>query len=313
MAYVWLIAGLITLLVSGELLVKGAVSIALKLRISTLVVGMTIVSFGTSAPELLVSVKAALSGHPEISIGNVIGSNIANLALVLGITAIIFPILVDNNSIRIDWPMMMASTVVFYLFILDGVLVWWEGAILLGSLVAFGTWLIRKSRKSGAEDGEVDEDEDVAPLWKDILFITLACVGLVFGVEWLLDAAVEIARAFEVSEHVIAVTIIAFGTSVPELITSGVAAFRKQTDISIGNLIGSNIFNILGILGVTAMVREIPVLDTVIQADMWWVLGIAALILPLMLFQRKIGWWKGVLLLIIYAVYIIGLVQGVIS
>ena len=171
MAYVLLVVGLITLILGGEVLVKGAVNLAFRYRVSTLVVGMTVVSFGTSMPELLVSVKAALSGHPDISIGNVVGSNIANLALVLGLTAIIWPIVVDRNSIRFDWPMMMFSTVLLYIFMLDHNLVWYEGAILFAILIAFTVFLIWKSRKD-TKGKEEDEDHGVpGSIYKDLMFI----------------------------------------------------------------------------------------------------------------------------------------------
>ena len=308
MSYVLLIAGLITLIVGGEILVKGAVNIAFRFNVSTLVVGMTIVSFGTSTPELLVSVKAALGGHPDISIGNVVGSNIANLALVLGLTALIWPIAVDRNSIRLDWPMMMGSTLLVYLFMYDLQLVWWEGVILFTILIAFSGYLIVKSRRDNKLSTESGSSEEIkGSVWKDVFFVVIGCVGLAFGADWLVNGAVDVAQSFGVSDLVISVTIVAFGTSAPELITSILAAFRHQTDISVGNLIGSNIFNINAILGLTSMITPIDVNQYVIHFDMIWVSSIAFIVLPFMLTHRTISRLEGVILSLVYIAYIITL------
>ncbi len=306
MDYFLLIAGLAVLVLSGEVLVKGAVGIALRLRISTLVVGMTVVSFGTSAPELLVSLQASLSGNPAIAIGNVVGSNIANLALVLGLTALVLPLPVERDSLRIDWPVMMSATILLILFIFNGTVNRIEGGLLFGLLILFTVWLIRRSRKNAKSSDE--NEAEPPPLWhlfRDLGLVVLGCVGLVFGADWLLEGAVNIAESYGVSKHVIGVTIVAFGTSVPELVTSLVAAFRKQSDISIGNLVGSNLFNIMAILGITAMVKDIPVEEIVIQRDIWWVFGVSLLLLPLMLIGRKIGRWQGILLFSIYIAYLL--------
>lgn len=306
MEYVLLIGGLIVLIIAGEALVRGAVGIALKFNIPTLVIGMTIVSFGTSAPELLVSLKAALNDHPELAIGNVIGSNIANIALVLGITTMILPIVVKRSTARIDWPIMMGTTILFYIFILDQKIVWYEGVVLTLGLVAFNYymfWSAKKENKTEVLDEDAEEVKKSSML-VNILYITGGAIGLALGASWLLDGAVVIASNFGVSEHVIGVTIVAFGTSVPELITSVVAAFKKHTDISVGNLIGSNIFNILGVVGITAMVKEIPVSMQVITNDIYWVLGISLLVFPLMIIGYKINRLRGFALFAAYCVYI---------
>ncbi len=304
MAYLLLIVGIITLILGGEVLVKGAVNLAFRFRVSTLVVGMTVVSFGTSLPELLVSVKASLSGHPDISIGNVVGSNIANLALVLGLTAVIWPIVVDRNSIRFDWPMMMFSTLLLYIFMLDYELVWYEGAILFALLLAFTVFLIWKSRKD-TKKKEEDEDHGVSgSIYKDLMFIAFGCVGLALGAEWLVDGAVEVARGFGVSDLIISVTIVAFGTSAPELITSLLAAFRQQSDISVGNLIGSNVFNINAILGITSMITTIPINKDVMNFDIFWVGGIALLVFPFIITSRKVSRVEGGILFALYLGYI---------
>lgn len=301
MEYLFLILGLVVLVVGGESLVRGAVAIAYRYKLSPLVVGMTIVSFGTSAPELLVSLQAALTGSPDIAIGNVIGSNISNLALVLAITAMIFPMPVKDDTIRIDWPMMMGATVLFYLAIVfDNKLNWYEGLAFVMILATFVVWLIKKSRTENKEEEKIMQKEKATRMPYPILLVILGCVGLSFGARWLLDAAKVIAVNIGISEHVISVTIIAFGTSVPELTTSCIAAFRKQTDISLGNLIGSNLFNILAILGITGMVKEIEISAEVFNYDIFWLLGLSLFILPLVLLQKRISRIGGVMLFAIY-------------
>lgn len=307
MDYFWLILGLIALVAGGEALVRGAVSIALKAKISPLVVGMTVVSFGTSAPELLVSLSAVLDGYPDVSVGAVVGSNISNIALVLGITVLIYPILVKRDSLRIDWPLMILATFLFFFFGMDGYLVLWEGALFFGILALFTFWLIRRSRKEGLElaaESEVNELNTGNAIYIDLIYLLIGMVLLYFGAEWLIKSVVSIASEMGVSEKLISVTIVAFGTSLPELVTSSMAAFRKETDISIGNLIGSNIFNILAILGITAMVHPLQISDSINQFDIYFLLGISLLLLPIMLFGRKIGRLKGVFLIVFYLFYI---------
>ncbi len=307
MMYLWLILGLLILVVGGDLLVRGAIGIAKKTQISTLVIGMTVISFGTSAPELFVSIGSALDGNPEIAIGNVVGSNIANIALVLGLTILIFPIVVDRNSKIIDWPVMMGATILFYLFSLDHLIQAWEGAVLFGILLVFTFLLIRNSRKKSKEaqdetDDEVDKVKD--NVFLSILFTVFGLVGLYFGAEWLIKGAIDISESFGMEKRIIAITVVAFGTSVPELVTSAVAAFKKETDISVGNLIGSNIFNIMAVVGVTAMVKPIEVQEKIVNSDFLWVLAIAFLVLPLMWIGKKLGRLKGALLLSTYIIYI---------
>ena len=297
-----LILGLATLVIGGELLVKGAVGIALKFKVSTLVVGLTVVSFGTSAPELLVSLSAALDGRSAIAIGNVVGSNIANLALVLGVTCIIFPISVRRSTLRVDWNFMMLSSLILFAFMFDGIIHWREGAIMFTILLIYIVWSIRRSRRNDADEIEDDVELDKLFIYY-ILFTLLGCVALVFGSDWMLDGAVDMAKYFDVSDGVIGATIIAFGTSVPELATSSIAAFRKETDISIGNLIGSNIFNILCILGLTPMVKEVEFNTSVLSNEMVWMLAISFLILPLSIRTLSINRWKGVFLTCLYVLF----------
>lgn len=319
MDYVFLLLGLVVLIFGGEFLVKGAVGFSTTMKISPLIVGMTIVAFGTSAPELLVSLTSALDGNPGIAVGNVIGSNIANIALVLGITVLIFPIIADKHTKRIDLPVMIFATLLFVFFIQDGWIVMYEGIIMLTVIVAFTIFLINKGRKQLVIE-EVCEIADKAPKnWKSILFLLLGFVGLYFGADWFIQGAVGIAEKFLFDnpnkDVIIGVTIVAFGTSAPELVASTVAAYRKQTDISVGNLIGSNIFNILVVLGVTSIVTPLKVSNEVREFDLFWMVGIALLLVALIAIGGRIGRLKGAILLSTYVAYITIIllrVQGVI-
>jgi cation:H+ antiporter len=302
-----LVLGLVVLIIGGEFLVKGAVGIAEKAHLSKLVIGMTVVSFGTSAPELIVSLKAAFEGAPDIAMGNVIGSNIANIALVLGITVLIFPIIVDRNSKVLDWPMMFFASILFFVFSNDLILQRWEGMVMFSILILFITYLIVSSRKKTKIEKSVNVQKEITPITvnvpKSTGFLLLGLVGLYFGAEWLLNGSVSLAKSAGMSERVIGITIIAFGTSVPELVTCGVAAYRRETDISIGNLIGSNIFNIFAVIGLTSIIHPIAVSQESVSWDMVWMLGIALLLLPLMIIGKKFGRFKGLILLATYIIY----------
>nr|WP_290641490.1 calcium/sodium antiporter [Labilibaculum sp.] len=305
MDYLYLFLGFVILLYSGDLLVKGGVALSSHFKISTLVVGVTVVSFGTSAPELFVSLDAALHGSPDIAIGNVIGSNIANIALVLGFTAILMPLPVRSNSIKFDWPFMMGASILFYLFILNQKLEYYEGIVFVILLIVFMVWTIWKSRKeSRGLATEFKEAKHSIPV--ALLLIIAASLGLYFGANLLVDSAKNIALDFGVSERVVGLTLVAFGTSVPELATSAVAAYKKEMDISIGNIIGSNIFNILGVLGVTSIIKNIFISQPIISFDILIMLGISFLLFLLILPLRKgkLHRWKGFLLLSVYLIYI---------
>lgn len=305
MDYLSVLLGFIILLVSGDLIVRSGVSLARHLHISTLVVGVTVVSFGTSLPELIVSVGAAFKGHPDIAVGNVIGSNISNIALVLGLTAILLPIPVNRDSVVIDWPVMMLVSMLFYLLILNGVLSFFEGMLFVTGLVLFIVWLVRRSRKNNIELGSLDSEPKYSILVSILLFIVSA-IGLYFGADFLVDGASSLAQKWGVSERVISVSIIAFGTSVPELATSVIAAFKKETDISVGNIIGSNIFNILAILGITGMLKSIQI-NPEILFDVYWMLAISMILLFFMIPARGgvISRWKGIVLFCLYFIYIL--------
>lgn len=306
MDYVLLLLGLATLILGGEYLVRGAVGLANRLKLSPLVIGVTVISFGTSAPELIVSASAAMSGNSDIAIGNVIGSNLANISLIVGLTAMIFPMIVDRNSKIIDWPMMMISSLLFYIFVQDGVIVFWEGLLLFLFLIVYTIYVIQNSRKKNKKlEREIDEfSGNEISVKKIILYHIIGFVGLYFGAEWLLDGAVSIAKDFGMEERVIGITVVAFGTSLPELVTSCVAAFRKETDIALGNLIGSNIFNILCVLGITSMINPVHASGEIIHSDMIWMLGITAALLPMLIFGKKLGRIKGFLLFGSYIAYI---------
>lgn len=304
-----LIVGLFVLILGGDFLVKGASSIALRSHISPLVVGLTIVAFGTSAPELLISIQSALDGSPDMTMGNVVGSNICNLALVLGVTALIGVIKVQPDSIKIDWPVTMGSSLLLYFIVKDdqAMINTYEGIIFLFLLVVYTVFIIRKSRKETRALKNLDEGLDIPEAstntWKDILYIIIGCAGLYFGAEWFVGSAKTLATDLGVSERVIGITVLALGTSLPELVTAIVASIKKETDLALGNLMGSNIFNVLSILGITSIIKDIHVSQAIITHDMTVMLGITLLILPLMLYKRSLGRLSGALLLVVYLVY----------
>jgi cation:H+ antiporter len=304
-----LIIGLIVLIVGGDYLVKGSSSLALRLRLSPLVVGLTIVAFGTSAPELLISIQSALKGSPDIAMGNVVGSNICNLALVLGLTAVINPVKVKTNSIQIDWPMTMGSSLLLYLIVREGNITSSTGILFIVLLLIYMFFIIRNSRKTTiATEKTLNKDEipdmPSKQIWKDIVFILIGCVGLYFGSEWFVNSAKDLALSLGVEERVVGLTIVALGTSLPELTTAAVASYKGQTDLAIGNLMGSNIFNILSILGITSLIHEIPVHVDIVNKDIIWMLLVTLVILPLMITRRRVGRMDGIILITVYVIYI---------
>lgn len=308
MNYLLLILGLAVLIYSGDLLVKGAVGIALKLNITPLIVGLTVVSFGTSAPELFASIKAANFGNPGISIGNVVGSNIANLALVLGITAMIFPVAVAHKILRQDWLVMVFATVLFFLLSLDGELTAIDGVIFIVSLLGYLGFLYFVN-KASVNEQEIEGAEAKSKTFFMLFLLLLAgFVGLYFGSEWFLKGAINIAKEHHIDDYIIGVTVVAFGTSVPELATSAVAAYRQHSDISIGNLIGSNIFNIFAVLGITSTIKPLPVPDEVLNNNIYWMLGVALILFPMIYFNKSINRWNGLLLFLLYIAYIVMLI-----
>ena len=312
MLTIFFLLGLLLLYLGGEALVKGSVSLALKLRISTLVIGMTIVSFATSAPELLVSLGAALKGHTDITFGNVIGSNIANIALVLGLAAILFRLNISLQTKKISFPFLLLSSIVFgiMLYFCNGIS-FWVGVVFVISLVIFATLLIRQSRQENLQ-AAIDKDELLSssqtPLYKSISFVIVGIVLLKFGANCLVDGAVALAKVFSVSDRVIAVTVIAIGTSIPELVTTIIAALKKEESLAVGNLIGSNIFNILAVLGLTALIKDIPLVDEqLFRTDYLLMMGITIFLgVFIYLFSKnKISRTEGILFLAVYIAYII--------
>ena len=308
MDYLILLLGFVALVVGGDFLVKGSVGLALKVGMSALTIGMTIVSFGTSVPELLVSIQAVLQGGDDslMSVGNVVGSNIANLSLVLGVTAIIAPVAVSKVSLVQDWPVLMAASLLASYFMMDLVVTRGEGIVLFSMLILFTSYMIWRSVKNKEDDIEnpdIDLDNQKS-VGVNVLFIVLGIAGLAFGSGWLISSATNIATSFGVSPFVIGVTVLAFGTSVPELVTSAIAAYRGQTDLALGNLMGSNIFNILSVLGLTAILTPVPLTQSIFDSDIIWMLLIAVFLLVLMLLKRKLNMWKGVFLVLFYIVYV---------
>ncbi|GGG55536.1 calcium/sodium antiporter [Bizionia arctica] len=309
MSIVWIILGLILLVVGGEFLVRSSVALSFKFNISKLVIGMTVVSFATSAPELLVSLQAALDGSPDIALGNVIGSNIANIGLVMGITAIISPLIISPDFYKLNWPMMMLLSIALYFVLQSGqVINFTEGLLLFVSLIVFLYILIKRSK--GKEEVDVEEVDDALQTtsnFKIIVWLLIGGCSLYFGSEWLVFGAKDVAMSYGVSERVISVTMVAMGTSIPELAASVIAAMKQEKAISLGNLIGSNIFNIASVIGLTAMIHPIA-LDNpkILTNDIFWMIGFAAILIPFMLLPKKfeIGRIKGFILLGAYILFV---------
>ena len=308
MSIAFLILGFVSLVIGGDFLVKSSVALSFKLSISKIVIGMTVVSFATSAPELLVSLNAALSGAPAIAINNVVGSNIANIGLVLGITAIIGSIAVDQSFYRVNWPVMMLFSGALYYFLWnDNQLVASEGIVLFIALIIFIIYLIRSQKKATENIEAVDDALSVVSNFKIGIWFLIGAVSLYFGSEWLVIGATEIATKLGVSEAVIGVTMIAIGTSVPELAASVIAAVKKEKAISLGNLIGSNIFNIGSVLGITSIIKTIPVTEPLILSrDIFWMLlfAVSILVLALLPKRNEINKIKGFVIVVLYGVFI---------
>ncbi len=308
--------GLVLLLIGGDILVRGAVALAQRLDVPPLVIGLTVVAFGTSSPELVVSLDAVLTGSPEIAIGNVVGSNIANILLVLGLPAIIYPIACDVNAIRRDGAIMFSVTIGFIALCWSGQLLNWQGAIMTSLLCGYLTWSYFSGRAENEATAEaiVDEIEGISArpqsIWLSLIFIFSGIAALVFGADLLIDGGVAIAIAAGVSKATIGLSLIALGTSLPELATSLVAAIRRHGDVAIGNVIGSNLFNILGIMGITSMVKTVPIPGQIVSYDLWIMLSAAILITPFVLHGRPISRRYGAFLTLAYFIYVLSLFYG---
>lgn len=304
--YLLLILGFVILLYGGKILVDGASAMAVKLGMSAGLIGMTVVAFGTSAPELLVSVNAALKGNSDISIGNVIGSNIANIALVLGISGIFYPILIKRIHIRFDYVVTLLVSLLFYGLSYNGVISLWEGILLFALFIGFNYYLFKSPNADLADNTEVEEEIEQVKDYSWFAAIGLflgGVIGLYAGSELLVNNAVKISREFGVSERIIGVTVIAIGTSLPELITSIMAALAKRTDLALGNILGSNIMNILSIIGITAIIKPIGVSQEFIDTDFLWMIGITVLLFLLMRTKMRVSKVEGSILLLSYFAY----------
>jgi len=299
--YLYIFGGLIGLFFGGEALVRGSVSIARRMLISPLIIGLTVVGFGTSTPEILVSVQAALRGVPDIALGNIIGSSIANILLIVGLTALVWPIRIAAAAMRRDIIFMIASVLLLVPLFAMGELGHISGLLLVAGLSVYLVLTFLSSREDTTED---DNPAAQSSLIVSVSWMTFGFVALLFGAQFLVDGAVSVARGFGVSEAFIGLTIVAIGTSLPELATSVIAAFRHQSDIAIGNVIGSNIFNVLGVLGVTALIAPISVSGRFLSFDLPILIGVSCVLAGVLLTRPQIGRGIGVLMLLGYAAYL---------
>lgn len=308
MTWIMLVVGLVLLVVGADLLVKGAARLAGSFGIPALVIGLTVVAFGTSAPELAVSVKAAFSGQAELAIANVVGSNIFNVLFILGAAAMISPLIISRQLIRQDVPIMVLISVAALLMTLDGNISRLEAAILFAGLLGYTWFLFRQGKAKGADT--VDEEveamlKSTTPAWQNALLVIGGLILLVLGARWLVESAVEIARAWGVNEAVIGLTIVAAGTSLPEVVTSIVATIRGERDIAVGNVVGSNIFNILCVLGLSGLVSPIPLLagEQMAMVDIPVMVGVALLCVPLFFIGSVLNRIEGLLFMLLYIAY----------
>ena len=314
MDVIYLILGFVILFVGGELTLRGAVGMANSLGVSPAIIGLTVVAFGTSAPELVVTVQAALENRVELAIGNVVGSNISNLLLILGVGAIIYPLACEKTAAFRDGALMVAATVILVVLGVVGIIVFWQGILMLILLVGAMTYAYRQDKKNNAGEEDIPEELESAPTKPLYIYgsVILGLIGLVAGAHFLVEGAVGIARALEVPESVIGLTMVALGTSLPELTATALAAIKKHTELAIANVMGSNAFNVLLILGITVLIKPLPVAEDIQSIDIWVMLG-ATLFVMAMLFVRgfKIGRIGGFVLLAGYVAYIASIADRV--
>lgn len=312
MEYIAIFVGLILLLKGGDWLMKTSVALSLYLKIPKIVIGMTVVSFATSAPELIVSIQAALGGYPDLALGNVLGSNVANLAFVLGIVIIIAPIKVANGFVKTDWSLMFVFSIIFYFLLTqDAQLSRNEGVFLFISLILVLIFLIKFQKKAIIEESE--NSLELLSVKQIFFLLPLGGLALWLGSETLVKGAVGLAQELGVSERIISISIVSVGTSIPELSASLIAIINKEKAISLGNLIGSNIFNLLAVLGITSIIQPLQVEDlSLIDRDIFWMLAISFLILPLVYFPKKntLGRWEGFILFGTYILFLYPLIFG---
>ena len=306
MDYLLLVLGLIILVLGGDWLLKAAVSLSLQLHVPKIVIGLTVVSFATSAPELIVSIKSALDGFPDLAVGNVVGSNIANLGLVLGITLLLGTIEVTSSFYKSDWPAMMLASVLLYVFVFrDYTISTAEGWVLLGLLFLFISYIITFQKPAVVD--ELPEDDVLLSQGKTWGFLALGGLALWGGSEILVSSAVSIATSLGVSDRIIGITVVSVGTSIPELAASVMAVLKKEKAISLGNLVGSNIFNVFAVLGITSIITPIKILDVgLIDSDLWWMLAFALVVLPLVFLPKglRLNWRDGLVLLMMYGAFL---------
>lgn len=308
--YLILALGLAGLVIAGDALVRGAVGLAERFGIPPLIIGLTVVALGTSAPELMVSIQAAFEGVADLAVGNVVGSNVANVLLVLGVPALIAATPCDQVGLKRSTLFMLAASLLFVVFAFSGELVLWHGLVFLTLLAVFLVGSYLSARKTG-ESGDVSELETIDgvegvphSLWVALLFFAIGVIGLPLAADATVDSASSIARSLGVPEVIVGLTIIAIGTSLPELVTTVMAAMKGQTDVGVGNVIGSNVFNILFILGATASITSIPIAEQILRFDIWVMLASSALLLPLVLMKITIGKRIGLAFLALYAIYL---------
>ncbi|WP_417450506.1 calcium/sodium antiporter [Kordiimonas sp.] len=315
MAYIQVVAGIVLLVVAGDFLVRGSVSLALRAGLSKLVIGLTIVAFGTSAPEMLVGIDAVLKGAPTLALGNVVGSNIANALLVVGVPALLAPVACCAPKVGRNLAMMLIASVLFIALAYDGQFAWQEGLILLTGLTCFLAYSATARKACPAETAAqmVEMEElDRKPDGYGIALLCLAggIIGLALGADLLVIGSVEIAREFGISEAVIGLTLVALGTSLPELVACVMAAVRGHSEVAIGNVIGSNIFNLLAIMGVAPLFGAIPVPDSFLRVDLWVMLGSSLLLIPFVKIRKQVGRVGGAAMVALYLGYMIYLANS---
>lgn len=315
MAFLQLFGGLILLIYAGNVLIRGAVSLAWQLKVSPLVVGMTVIAFGTSAPELLVGVDAVLTGVPVLALGNVVGSNIANILLAIGLGTVFAPVVLNVPKITRNMVIMIFTTLIFIAFAFTGEFTFWKGLLFFAGLFAYIVLSTHRDRKTTSYqdiveqlDGSIEKPDRI-PL--AIFFVIGGLAGLSLGAHFFVQGAAELARMLGVPEAIIGLTLVAVGTSIPEIVATVAAAFHKQAGVAIGNVMGSNVFNILGIIGVSSMVGRIPVPQGILYFDIWVMLGCALVPLPFAFLKKDIGRMYGAAFFIAYIVYVIFLAKGI--
>ena len=316
-AVAFLLVGFGALFVGGEGLVRGAAALAVRLRLTPAVIGLTVMALGTSLPELVVSVNAQLDGSPDMSVGNVVGSNLFNIGVVLGLCGIIYPIVVPGSTVRLEYPFMLfASALVPFLARGDRESDRWEGLLLVAMLTGFTAFMVRLARREATEaekesyreavDEALADEPPEHPLLVAVSLVVIGGVLLYYGAEWFVEGAQTLARLWGWSDRLIGLTVLAAGTGAPELFATISAAWHRKTEMALANVIGSNIFNVLGILGVASLVQPLPIAESILDWDIWWMLG-SSLVLGPLLIGKKLHRWEGILLFGIYVGYAVSL------